>query len=329
MTPDAGPDVCSPLHGRPADLRPEHGHRPTCCRPTARSSSPGDRTICSRSRSRARSHGISGTSCTTCRRGWRSVARPRSGPTCCGRPSSSPMRSCSTAMPTTLNFGRGSVTLAYRPVGFEGRIARLTADHRAQLRRDRACRSPRSRSSRSHRSRRRACRRTTDPCKPAEFDNLPRSSCSTSSRAPGSGCPTSRAGPSTPWTRRPATSIRRRERCCPVRQRRDRQRRVLDRRVDQRGHRMSAIVRTEGLVKRYDRTLAVAGIDLAIDQGEIFGLVGPERRRQDDDAADARDAAAARRPGRPRSPAGRSPGTPTRCVASSASCRTRSGSTTT
>ncbi len=38
---------------------------------------------------------------------------------------------------------------------------------------------------------------------------------------------------------------------------------------------MSAIVRTRGLVKRYDRTVAVAGIDLAIDQGEIFGLVGP------------------------------------------------------
>jgi ABC-2 type transport system ATP-binding protein len=38
---------------------------------------------------------------------------------------------------------------------------------------------------------------------------------------------------------------------------------------------VSAIVRTEGLVKRYDRTVAVAGIDLAIDQGEIFGLVGP------------------------------------------------------
>jgi ABC-type multidrug transport system, ATPase component len=38
---------------------------------------------------------------------------------------------------------------------------------------------------------------------------------------------------------------------------------------------VSAIVRTEGLVKRYDRTLAVAGIDLAIEQGEIFGLVGP------------------------------------------------------
>ena len=38
---------------------------------------------------------------------------------------------------------------------------------------------------------------------------------------------------------------------------------------------MSAIVRTDGLVKRYDRTIAVAGVDLAVEQGEIFGLVGP------------------------------------------------------
>ena len=38
---------------------------------------------------------------------------------------------------------------------------------------------------------------------------------------------------------------------------------------------MTAIVQTEGLVKRYDRTLAVAGIDLVVEQGEIFGLVGP------------------------------------------------------
>jgi ABC-2 type transport system ATP-binding protein len=38
---------------------------------------------------------------------------------------------------------------------------------------------------------------------------------------------------------------------------------------------VSAIVRTEGLVKRYDGTVAVAGLDLAIEEGEIFGLVGP------------------------------------------------------
>jgi ABC-2 type transport system ATP-binding protein len=38
---------------------------------------------------------------------------------------------------------------------------------------------------------------------------------------------------------------------------------------------MTDIVRTEGLVKRYDGTLAVAGVDLTVQTGEIFGLVGP------------------------------------------------------
>ena len=38
---------------------------------------------------------------------------------------------------------------------------------------------------------------------------------------------------------------------------------------------MTPIVRTHGLIKRYDRTIAVAGIDLDIAEGEIFGLVGP------------------------------------------------------
>jgi ABC-2 type transport system ATP-binding protein len=38
---------------------------------------------------------------------------------------------------------------------------------------------------------------------------------------------------------------------------------------------MTAIVQTHGLVKRYDRTVAVAGLDLAVEPGEIFGLVGP------------------------------------------------------
>jgi ABC-2 type transport system ATP-binding protein len=38
---------------------------------------------------------------------------------------------------------------------------------------------------------------------------------------------------------------------------------------------VTAIVETNGLVKRYDGTLAVGGVDLSIEAGEIFGLVGP------------------------------------------------------
>src|SRR5262245_62828311 len=38
---------------------------------------------------------------------------------------------------------------------------------------------------------------------------------------------------------------------------------------------MTAIVEAHGLLKRYDGTVAVAGVALSIPQGEIFGLVGP------------------------------------------------------
>jgi ABC-2 type transport system ATP-binding protein len=38
---------------------------------------------------------------------------------------------------------------------------------------------------------------------------------------------------------------------------------------------MTAIVEARGLVKRYNGTIAVAGVDLSIPEGEIFGLVGP------------------------------------------------------
>jgi ABC-2 type transport system ATP-binding protein len=38
---------------------------------------------------------------------------------------------------------------------------------------------------------------------------------------------------------------------------------------------VSAIVRTQGLVKRYNGTLALAGLDLEVEAGEIFGIVGP------------------------------------------------------
>ena len=38
---------------------------------------------------------------------------------------------------------------------------------------------------------------------------------------------------------------------------------------------MTAVVRLRGLTKRYGETVAVAGVDLEIGAGEIFGLVGP------------------------------------------------------
>jgi ABC-2 type transport system ATP-binding protein len=38
---------------------------------------------------------------------------------------------------------------------------------------------------------------------------------------------------------------------------------------------MTDVVRIRGLVKRYPGTLAVAGLDLDVPEGEIFGLVGP------------------------------------------------------
>ena len=38
---------------------------------------------------------------------------------------------------------------------------------------------------------------------------------------------------------------------------------------------MTPVVETRGLVKRYDGELAVAGIDLVVMPGEIYGLVGP------------------------------------------------------
>jgi ABC-2 type transport system ATP-binding protein len=38
---------------------------------------------------------------------------------------------------------------------------------------------------------------------------------------------------------------------------------------------MTPVIETRGLVKRYDDQLAVAGIDLVIGPGEIYGLVGP------------------------------------------------------
>ena len=38
---------------------------------------------------------------------------------------------------------------------------------------------------------------------------------------------------------------------------------------------MTPVLQTRGLTRRYGRTVAVAGVDLDVAQGEIFGLVGP------------------------------------------------------
>ena len=95
-----------------------------------------------------------------------------------------------------------------------------------------------------------------------------------------------------------------------------------------RGRPVSGIVTAHGLVKRYDRTLAVAGLDLDVEQGEIFGLVGPNGAGKtttlrilatllEPTAGDAEIAGRSVR------------GTPTTCAASSGSCRTSSGCTTT
>ena len=62
---------------------------------------------------------------------------------------------------------------------------------------------------------------------------------------------------------------------------------------------MTAVEVSE-LVKRYPKSPvnAVDGISFAVEPGEVFGLLGPERRRQDDHGRDADDAGQAhRRPG--------------------------------
>ena len=176
---------------------------------------------------------------------------------------------------TSLNFGRGSVTLAYRPVGFEGRIAPTQLTIGLNFGEKGLSVSPEP--IKPLASIPPACvPSATDPCKPADFDNLAEIELFDVQQGAWKRLPRFQSG-----TQYAVDSPARYvdptvgNGAGPVRQRLERQRRVLDRRVDQRGHRMSAIVRTEGLVKRYDRTVAVAGIDLAIDQGEIFGLVGP------------------------------------------------------
>ena len=75
-----------------------------------------------------------------------------------------------------------------------------------------------------------------------------------------------------------------------------------------------ARISARGLVKRFGAVRAVDGIDLDVPRGMIFAILGPERRRQDDADAHARDARARPTPARRRSWATISSQRRTRCA---------------
>ena len=77
---------------------------------------------------------------------------------------------------------------------------------------------------------------------------------------------------------------------------------------------MSYAIQAEGLVKRYGKTTALAGVDLAVETGTILGVLGPERRGQDDRGADPGHAAAAGRGACHASAGTTSAATPCRCA---------------
>ena len=78
------------------------------------------------------------------------------------------------------------------------------------------------------------------------------------------------------------------------------------------------MIQAEGLTKSYGETQALAGVSFGVPAGTILGLLGPERRRQDDGRADPDHAGRARRRRRRRWPGSTSFGTPARCGATSA-----------
>ncbi len=58
---------------------------------------------------------------------------------------------------------------------------------------------------------------------------------------------------------------------------------------------MAYTIETQGLVKAFGETRVLDGLDLQVDAGEVFALLGPERRGKDDDRPHPHDAARARR----------------------------------
>ena len=55
------------------------------------------------------------------------------------------------------------------------------------------------------------------------------------------------------------------------------------------------MIRTVGLVKRYGKVTALDGLDLSVPQGTVLGLLGSQRRREDDGGPHPHHAARARR----------------------------------
>ena len=55
-----------------------------------------------------------------------------------------------------------------------------------------------------------------------------------------------------------------------------------------------AVIRVDALRKTYGELVAVDGVSFEVRAGEVFGLLGPERRRQDDDRRGPRGPAQAR-----------------------------------
>ena len=58
--------------------------------------------------------------------------------------------------------------------------------------------------------------------------------------------------------------------------------------------RVSATISVQNLRKSYGSMVAVAGVSFEVEQGEFFGILGPERGGQDHHAGDAGGPAQAR-----------------------------------